>query len=33
VELIDNHTVRYVGDIIELSMFIEMALGYPETMN
>jgi D-amino peptidase len=33
VELIDNHTVRYVGDIIELSMFIEMALGYPGTMN
>jgi len=33
VELIDNHTVRYVGNIIEISMFIEMALGYPETMN
>ena len=33
VELIDNHTVRYVGDIIEISMFIEMALGYPGTMN
>jgi len=33
VELIDNHTVRFVGDIIELSMFIEMALGYPGTMN
>ncbi len=33
VELIDNHTVRFVGDIIELSMFIEMALGYPATMN
>ncbi len=33
VELIDNHTVRFVGDIIELSMFIEMALGYPPTMN
>ncbi len=33
VELIDNHTVRFVGSIIELSMFIEMALGYPPTMN
>jgi D-amino peptidase len=33
VELIDNHTVRYVGDIIEISMFIEMALGYPVAMN
>jgi D-amino peptidase len=33
VELIDNHTVRFVGSIIELSMFIEMALGYPATMN
>jgi len=33
VELIDNHTVRFVGDIIEISMFIEMALGYPGTMN
>ena len=33
VELIDNHTVRYVGNIIEISMFIEMALGYPATMN
>lgn len=33
VELIDNHTVRFVGNIIELSMFIEMALGYPATMN
>ena len=33
VELIDNHTVRFVGNIIELSMFIEMALGYPSTMN
>ena len=32
VELIDNHTVRFVGDIIEISMFIEMALGYPSTM-
>jgi len=32
VELIDNHTVRIVGSIIELSMFIEMALGYPTTM-
>ncbi len=33
VELIDSHTVRFVGTIIELSMFIEMALGYPPTMN
>ena len=33
VELIDNHTVRFIGSIIELSMFIEMALGYPTTMN
>ncbi len=33
VELIDNHTVRFIGSIIELSMFIEMALGYPATMN
>lgn len=33
VELIDNHTVRFVGSIIEISMFIEMALGYPGTMN
>ena len=33
VELIDNHTVRFVGSIIDLSMFIEMALGYPATMN
>jgi len=32
VELIDNHTVRFVGSIIEISMFIEMALGYPPTM-
>lgn len=33
VERIDNHRVRFVGSIIELSMFIEMALGYPTTMN
>ena len=33
VERIDNHTVRFVGSIIELSMFIEMVLGYPPTMN
>jgi D-amino peptidase len=33
VERIDNHTVRFVGSIVELSMFIEMALGYPSTMN
>ena len=32
VELIDNHTVRFVGNIIEISMFTEMALGYPPTM-
>ena len=32
VELIDNHTVRFAGSIIEISMFIEMALGYPATM-
>ena len=32
VELIDNHTVRFVGSIIEISMFIEMALAYPATM-
>ncbi len=32
VERIDNHTVRIVGSIIELNMFIEMALGYPPTM-
>ena len=33
VERIDNHTVRFVGSIVEISMFIEMALGYPPTMN
>lgn len=33
VELIDNHTVRFVGSIIDVSMFIEMALGYPGAMN
>jgi D-amino peptidase len=32
VERVDNHTVRLVGTIIELSMFIEMALGYSPTM-
>ena len=32
VELIDSYTVRFVGSIIEISMFIEMALGYPPTM-
>jgi D-amino peptidase len=32
VDRINNHTVRFVGTIIELSMFIEMALGYPPTM-
>ncbi len=33
VERIDNHTVRFVGDIVEVSMFIEMALGYPSTFD
>jgi D-amino peptidase len=33
VERIDNHTVRFVGSIIEVSMFIEMAVGYPSTFN
>ena len=33
VDRIDAHTVRFVGDIVEISMFIEMALGYPPTMN
>ncbi|NCF72937.1 MAG: hypothetical protein GWP67_05475 [Gammaproteobacteria bacterium] len=33
VGLIDNYTVRFVGSIIELSMFIEMVLGYPAAMN
>ena len=33
VELIDHHTVRIVGNIIELSRFMEMALVYPEAMN
>jgi D-amino peptidase len=33
VERVDNRTVRYVGDIIQLSMFAEMALGYPEAMS
>jgi D-amino peptidase len=33
VERIDSHTARFVGDIVEISMFIEMALGYPPTMN
>jgi len=32
IERIDNHTVRFVGSIIEVSMFIEMALGYPSTV-
>ena len=32
VERIDNHTVRFVGNIIEVSMFIEMAMGYPSTL-
>jgi D-amino peptidase len=33
VERISNHSVRFVGSIIEVSMFIEMALGYPSTLN
>jgi D-amino peptidase len=33
VERVDNRTVRFVGDIIELSMFLEMALGYPDVMS
>lgn len=33
VDLVDSHTVRFIGDIIEISKFIEMALGYPPTMN
>jgi D-amino peptidase len=33
VERINNHSVRFVGSIIEVSMFIEMALGYPSTLN
>jgi len=33
VELVDNHTIRFVGSIIEIVMFTEMALGYPATMN
>lgn len=32
VERIDNHTVRFAGSIIEISMFIEMALGYSSTL-
>lgn len=33
VERIDNHTVRFAGSIIEVNMFIEMAVGYPSTFN
>ena len=33
VERINNHSVRFVGSIIEISMFIEFALGYPSTIN
>ena len=33
VDRIDAHTVRYIGDIVQISMFFEMALGYPPTMN
>jgi D-amino peptidase len=32
IERINNHTVRFVGSIIEVSMFIEMALGYSSTL-
>jgi len=32
IERVDNHTVRFNGSIIEVSMFIEMALGYPSTL-
>jgi len=33
VELIDAYTIRFVGNIVEVTMFIEMAVGYPPTMN
>ncbi len=33
VERADNHTVRFVGTIIETSMFLEMTVGYPSIMN
>ncbi len=33
MEGIDNHTVRFVGSIIEISMIIEFTLGYLPTMN
>jgi D-amino peptidase len=33
VDRVDNHTIRFVGNIIEIVMFTEMALGYPATMN
>ncbi len=32
VERLDNHTVRVNGSILELSRFIEMALGYSATL-
>lgn len=32
VERIGSHTVRFVGDIVQISMSIEMALGYPAAM-
>ena len=32
IERVDNHTVRFVGNIIEVSKFIEMAFGYPSTL-
>jgi len=33
VERIENHTVRFVGNIIELSMFVEMACSYRSTVS
>jgi D-amino peptidase len=32
IERINNHSVRFIGSIIEVSMFIEMALGYSATL-
>jgi len=32
IERVDNHTVRFVGNIIEVSRFLKMALGYPSTL-
>lgn len=33
VERVDNYTVKFVGNIIEINGFIEVALGYSSTMN